>query len=476
MNRPIIRVFGVVLVLFGLLVFFTTKWTVLSRDELRDNPLNKRALIAQQRIARGSIAAADGTVLARSSRRSDGAYTRRYPKAGLFAQAVGYSYLNPGQAGLERFYNDQLVGRSQGLEGALARIQGRKPQGNDLRTALDPEAQRVALAGLAGRAGAVVALDPRTGRVQVMASVPDYDPNVLRSAAGTRRLNRAAGAPLLNRTTQAGYPPGSTFKVVTAIAAIDSGRYTPDSTVNGSNGVRISGVPLNNDAGEDWGQISLTTALTHSVNTAWATVGEDLGKGIMQRYMRRLGFGRPVPIDLPRSERVPSGEYCRGKLVNVTSDCVDVGRMAIGQDKLLVTPLEMAMVAAAVANGGILMHPFLATGTVDPEGRKALSVDPTQYARVMSPATARKITAMMQRVVDEGTGTAGALAGIDVAGKTGTAERNVDKNITQPWFIAFAPADNPRVAIAVTIEQVVGGFGGVDAAPIARAVMESLLR
>ena len=476
MNRPIIRVFGVVLVLFTLLAWFTTKWTVVDRDELRANPLNKRELIEQQRIARGTIAAGDGTIIARSRQRSDGTYVRSYPRQGLFAHAVGYSYLNPGQSGLERFYNDQLVGRTQGLKSTLARIQGRKPQGNDLRTALDPEAQRIALEGLAGRPGAVVALDPRTGRVQVMASVPGYDPNLLRSAAQTRRLNSAKGAPLLNRTTQAGYPPGSTFKIVTAIAAIDSGKFTPQSVVDGRNGVVISGVPLNNDAGENWGRIDLTTALTHSVNTVWAQVGESVGRPTLQRYMARLGFGRPVPVDLPRSERAISGERCKGKLVPVTSDCVDVGRMAMGQDKLLVTPLQMAMVAAAVANDGVHMQPYIATGTVDPEGRQALTVGPSVYSRVMSPATARKINAMMQRVVDEGTGTAAALEGIQVAGKTGTAERNVKKNIAQPWFIAFAPANDPRVAVAVTLEEVVGGFGGVDAAPIARAVMESLLR
>jgi peptidoglycan glycosyltransferase len=310
MNKPIIRVFALLLVLFGLLGYFTTRWTVIDRAQLQDNPQNKRQLLAQQKIERGSIIAAPGTILARSVKRPDGTYSRRYPTAGLFAQSVGYSFLNPGTAGLERFYNGELTGRTQGLDQTLRKLQGKREQGNDLQTALDPQAQQVALDQLAGRAGAVVALDPQTGRVKVMASVPGYDPNLLRSAKATSALNSAAGAPLLNRTTAGLYPPGSTFKVVAATAAIDSGLFEPDSVVNGDNGVVISGVPLNNDGGEAYGDIDLTTALTQSVNTVWAQVGERVGKRRMNRYMKRYGFGSPVVVDLPADERLASGDYC----------------------------------------------------------------------------------------------------------------------------------------------------------------------
>jgi len=242
----------------------------------------------------------------------------------------------------------------------------------------------------------------------------------------------------------------------------------------------ISGVPLNNDGGEAYGDIDLTTALTQSVNTVWAQVGERVGKRRMNRYMERYGFGSPVVVDLPADERLASGDYCtvngRRKIVSATASCVDIGRTAIGQDKLLTTPLQMAMVASAIANRGVLMRPAIGTRTIDPEGRTAYQNKPEQFSRVMSAASADKLTAMMTRVVQEGTGTAAALDGIDVAGKTGTAERDVINNITQPWFIAFAPATDPQIAIAVTIEKTVGGFGGTDAAPIAKAVMESLLR
>ncbi len=376
MNAPIVRVFAVVLVLFGVLVLFTTRWTVLERDDLQDNPRNKRALLEQQRVARGAIIAADGSTLARSIRLRDETYARRYPQDGRFAQTVGYSYLNPGNAGLERRYNGELLGRDGGLDRALRRLQGREERGNDLRTALDPQAQQVALDALGGRAGAVVALDPRSGRVKVAASVPSYDPNVLRSSDAQARLNRAAGAPLLNRTTAGLYPPGSTMKVVTAIAALDSGRFQPGSTLNGDSGAKISGVPLANAGGTDFGPIDLTAALTNSVNTVWAQVGERLGKQTMERYMERLGFFRKAEVDLPADERLASGTYCRedGDLVLVpaTDDCVDIGRAAIGQDVLLATPLQMAMVAASVANGGRLMRPVIVTRAIAEDGRTTL--------------------------------------------------------------------------------------------------------
>ena len=480
MNGPLVRTFAVLLALFGVLVFFTARWTVLDRDQLQDNPKNRRALLEQQRIARGPIYAADGATLARSTRRSDGTYTRSYPRRGLFAQTVGYNYLIPGFAGLERFYNGPLTGRRTGLSQTLRRLQGHGDEGDQLRTALDPAAQEIATRMLAGRPGAVVALDPRSGRVRVMASTPGYDPNDLASAKATAALNRAKGAPLLNRATVGLYPPGSTMKVVAAIAAIDSGRYEPTSVVSGRSPVEISGAPLANHGGTDYGDVDLTTALTQSVNTVWAQVAEALGKRTMARYMDRLGFGSKPDVDLPADERLASGPYCvrdgTRVLVEPTDDCVDIGRTAIGQGRLLATPLQMAEVAASVANGGVLMKPWIATRALDAEGRTTVDNEPRELSRVMRPSTAAKVTAMMQKVVKEGTGTAAALAGIDVAGKTGTAELDVARNIAQPWFIAFAPASNPRVAIAVTLEGIVGGFGGTDAAPIAKAVMESLLQ
>jgi penicillin-binding protein A len=474
MNAPIARLFVVFVVLFGVLVGFTSRWTVFQADALRDNPKNRRELLEEQKIRRGVIRAGDGTVLARSLKQPDDSYVRTYPTDRLFSHAVGYSFVRQGRAGLERYYDDDLSGRKGELGSLIDRLSGSEQDGDNLVTSLDPGAQRVALQQLNGRKGAVVALDPRTGAIRVMASVPGYDPNTVKDQRAFSALNRDNDAPLLNRNTQSGYPPGSTFKVVTAIAAIDSGRYTPDSRINGRNGKRISGVPLNNDAGESFGDITLTEALTHSVNTVFGEIGEKIGKATMKKYMDRLGFGRPVEVDLPRDERASSGERQRGKIIPATNGAVDVGRMAIGQDKLTVTPLQMAMVAASVANGGKLMKPHLGARIVDRDRRTVDRIEPEEMSEVMSPETASQVGAMMSQVVKEGTGTAAALEGIDVAGKTGTAE--VDHGCpNQLWFIAFAPAQDPRVAIAVTVECGTG-FGGTVAAPIAKAVMQELLK
>ena len=234
MNAPIARLFVVVVVLFAVLVGFTSRWTVFDANALRDNPKNRRELLEEQKIRRGLIRAGDDAVLARSLKQPDDSYVRTYPPGRLFSHAVGYSFVRQGRAGLERFYDDDLSGRSGELGSLLDRLSGSEQQGDNLVTSLDPAAQRVALQQLAGRKGAVVALDPRTGAIRVMASVPGYDPNTVKNQQQFNALNRDQDAPLLNRNTQAGYPPGSTFKVVTAIAAIDSGRYTPDSRSAGA--------------------------------------------------------------------------------------------------------------------------------------------------------------------------------------------------------------------------------------------------
>jgi penicillin-binding protein A len=475
-NAPIQRLFALVLVLFAVLVYFTSRNAVFDASALRDNALNKRTLLEEQRIHRGSIRAADGTLLARSVKQRGGVYSRRYPTGGLFGHAIGYSFTTLGRAGLEKYRNDDLTGKRNELTSVIDQLRGHRQTGDSVSTTLDPQAQRAAYQALAGRKGAVVALDPRNGDVKVMASEPEFDPNALRGPGTYSKLaNDNTNRPLVNRATQFGYAPGSTFKVVTATAALDSGRFTPQSTVDGKNGVKISGVPLQNDYNQSFGPIDLATALTKSVNTVYAQVAERLGKQTMKKYMQRFGFDSKPQLDYPSDQMSSSGEYRNGNLIPPTSRFVDVGRMGIGQDKLSVTPLQMAEVAAAVANGGKLMKPHMTDRIVDTDGRTVDRIKPEVQSTVMKPSTASALTAMMEGVVTSGTGTQAQIPGIRVAGKTGTAETQIGKTINNVWFIAFAPADHPRVAIAVTLEKQ-PGFGGDVAAPVAKTVMESLLR
>lgn len=474
MNAPITRLFLLSILMFGLLVVFTSRWTVFEADALNANELNRRGVFEEQQIRRGRIRAADGTVLARSEKTDDDTYTRRYPAGDLFGHVVGYSYISLGRAGLEQSRNEALIGEKEGLGTIIDRIVGRTQVGSNVQTTLDPEAQRVAVQALGGRKGAVVAIEPETGKVKVMASVPGFAPGDLRDDEIFRALATDDDSPLLNRATQALYPPGSTMKVVTAAAALDSGEYEPDSVVNGNSGIEISGVPLRNFGGRDFGPTTLTTALTNSVNTVWAQVAEDLGKETMRKYMERFGFFEDPPLDYPDEQMAPSGPYRDGKVLPATSRFVDIGRLAIGQDVLLVTPLQMAMVAAAVANEGLLMKPSFTERITDGDGRLEERIEPEEQSRVMSRSAARELVAMMSQVVREGTGTSAALQGIEVAGKTGTAEIDPATDLNQPWFIGFAPASNPKVAVAVTVERSSGGQGGTVAAPVAKQVMESL--
>jgi peptidoglycan glycosyltransferase len=480
MNAPILKLFCLVLVLFAALAGMTSYNAVINADAYRDNALNKRPQIEQAQVKRGVIRARDGSVLARSVKREDSLYERRYPaRAQRFSHVLGYDYgLTIGRAGIERSRNAALAGEKNEITSIVDDLSGERKVGDNVITNLDPRAQQVALDALGDRRGSVVAIEPATGKVRVMVSTPGYDPGDLRRPGVYTRLSRQDNSPLFNRATQAGYVPGSTMKVVTAAAALDSGKFTPESTVLGTSPIIVSGVPLKNFSDRQFGSITLTTALTNSVNTVWAQVAEKLGRERVADYMERFGFGVDPPLDYPDAQMNPSGVFDtrRQRVISTDSRSVDLGRVAIGQERLRVTPLQMATVAATVANGGVRMKPRIANRIVDQDGRTVERIAPERARRVMSARSAAQLTQMMANVVREGTGTAAALEGIEVAGKTGTAELNIPRSINQPWFVGFAPRSQPKIAIAVTLESIVGGQGGVVAAPIAKQVMQELLR
>jgi penicillin-binding protein A len=471
-SRPIVRLFGVIVFLFALLVLWTSRWTVFEASSLQNNPLNVRTLLDELRIKRGQILAADGTVLAKSVPAAGNTWSRSYPTGSLFAQAVGYSIAAKGEAaGLEDSAAPYLRGVQTGLSSIFGQLSPR-PVGDDVHTTLDPTGQRAAEQALAGQAGSVVAIDPSTGAVKVMYANPSYDNN-------GPNPGQNCGQPdcLVNRSTQGRYAPGSTFKIVTATAAIDSGMYTENSVVNGNSPILVSGVPLANDGNQDWGPQTLTTAMTYSINTIFAQVAEHVGNATMTKYMQRFGFYSKPPLDYPANQIAISQPYQTiTKPFPPGSPDQDIGRIGIGEGGLLVTPLQMAMVAAAVANNGTLMTPRLIDRVVDQDGRTVRTFNPTVQSHVMKPSTAQAVTRMMEKVVEEGTGTAVQLGGISVAGKTGTAQIGPSgSNLTQPAFVAFAPVEHPKIAIAVMIDRSNGGFGGTVAAPIARSVLQALL-
>jgi penicillin-binding protein A len=468
MNAPITRVFALFVVLFALLIVWTSRWTVFDAKSLDNNPLNARTVIGEEKIDSGRILAADGTVLAKSVPGPDRTFSRTYPTGSLFSQAVGYSYVKTGRdAGLELSDGDYLRGVQTGISAIIGQLGGGTQVGDDVYTTLDPKAQRLAYQLLAGRAGSVVALDPTTGAIKVMASLPTYDDNNLKA--------QGPGISQFNSATQGQDVPGSTFKIVTTVAAIDSGKFTPNSVLDGKSPLLVSGQPLANDGNTSWGPQTLSVALTNSINTIFAQVAQQVGRATMTKYMKRFGFYSRPPVDLPPAELNASQPYPSGSThpFAPASPDEDIGRIGIGQGGLLVTPLQMAMVAAAVADDGKLMAPHLTDRVVNPDGQTVLQVKPTLYSQVMKASTAQLVSQMMRNVVEEGTGQAANLDGLTVAGKTGTASIGAPgSNLTEPWFIGF---DGPRIAVAVTIDRTNGEYGGTVAAPIAAAIMKLIL-
>ena len=482
MNAQIVKLFAFIVVLFGVLVGFTSWWSVFDAEALKEKTANKRPLLEQQQIQRGRILAADGTVLARSVPKGSGEglrYVRRYPEGSLYGHPIGYSFVNEGDVEFEQFHNDELIGEESEFGSILDELTGAEQEGNDVVTNIDPEAQQTATAALdeAGF-GAVVAIEPQSGRVKALVSNPSYDPNRVPFELNELNENEIE-APLFNRATLGQYPPGSTFKVVTAAAGLESGAITPETTIDAPGSLEVEGQPLENDFGEDFFGASLDEALSNSVNTWFGQLGQQVGNETMFETMEQFGFGATPPIDLPEEELSRSGVF-EGEELLTRGDPVDLARLAIGQERLLVTPLQMAMVAAAVANGGKLMKPQIWSRVVDPDGRITDRLDPSEYSEPISAETAADLATAMEGVVNEGTGTNAAIPGVPVAGKTGTAETpgndacggGDDEN--QAWFIGFAPADDPEIAIAATVECT-EQFGNDVAAPIFRAVAESIL-
>ncbi len=482
MNKQIIKLFAFIVVLFGVLVGFTSYWSVFDAKALKEQNANKRPLFEQQQIRRGRILAADGTVIAKSIGKGKGAnlrYTRRYPEGSLYGHPIGYSFVQYGDSEFEQFHNDQLIGENSEFESILDEITGKTQEGNDIVTNLDAEAQRVALSDLeAAGFGAVVAIEPSTGEVKVMASNAPYNPNAVPENY-SKLVKQNLATPLLNRATQGLYPPGSTFKVVTAAAGLESGAITPETTIDAPGVLEVEGNALHNDFDEDFGPIALDTALTNSVNTWFAQLGQKVGQDRLFETMEKFGFNATPPIDLPDDEVYNSGVYEDNHTLGRNSP-VDLGRLAIGQERLLATPLQIAMVAAAIANGGKLMKPQIWNRVIDPDGRVVDSLDPDEYSEPVSAKTAEELTTAMEGVVSEGTGTNAAISGVQVAGKTGTAETpgnkacggGVEQN--QAWFMGFVPADNPKIAIAASVECT-EQFGNDVAAPIFRDVAETIL-
>ncbi len=480
MSRPI-RGIAIVLgvLLLALLVNVTIIQVVLAGD-YRDRPGNQRILLEEYDRERGPILVGSDPV-ARSKETGDTLrYLRVYPNGPMYAPVTGFYSLIYGATGLERTENRILTGKSAlfVVDRAEQLFAGLEPRGGAVTTTVNARAQRAAFAGLRGKKGAVVAIEPATGRILASVQSPSFDPNILSSHDPARirtyytSLEADPAKPLLNRPIVSLNPPGSTFKIVTAAAALASGRFTPDSVIPGPRAYNLpdSSRKIRNWNGQACGVnnlVSLREALAVSCNTAFAWLGNELGDEALRTQAELMGFDESFAIPLrAATSRFPEDP-----------DAPQTAMSAIGQFDVRATALQMAMVAAAVGNSGTTMTPYLVQEVRGPDLSILQTTEPVTYAQSMTPLNAAQLTEMMVNVVDNGTGSNAKISGVRVAGKTGTAQTGND-NPAVAWFVAFAPAQSPEVAVAVMVEDAGAPevSGNQLAAPIARDVIEAVLR
>ena len=482
MNSPVRKLSLVVAALFASLLVSTTLIQYVFAADLNARPDNRRTLLSTFARERGAILVGE-TPIARSVPSDDEyTYQREYPEGPLYAHVTGFYSFFGAQGGLEQAENALLSGSSDKLfyRRVSDLFTGRRPQGATLETTLDAKVQAAAEEGLDGIRGAAVALDPKTGAILAMVSHPTYDPNNLAThdlgalEKNYTRLNEDPAKPLVNRSINGDlYPPGSVFKVVTAAAALSTGEYTEDTVVPGPAVLDLpqTDADLPNAFDGPCGpnsEVTLTEALAVSCNTAFARIGMDIGAEALQAQAAKFGFGDSITIPMRVTPSTVPAEM----------NLPQLAQASIGQYDVRATPLQMAMVAAGVANRGTVMRPYLVQSVIGSDLAVIESTDAQELSQAVTPEVAAQLNRMMVAVVEDGSGRRAQIEGVEVAGKTGTAQHGEGRK-AHAWFISFAPAADPEIAVAVIAED--GGVagseagGGAVAAPIAKLMMEARL-
>jgi peptidoglycan glycosyltransferase len=483
-NRQLKHVAIAALLMFAALLINSNVVQVGEASSLRANPHNVRVLYGEYSHQRGPIVVG-GQDIARSVKTNDSLkYLRTYPGGAEYAPVTGTYSLVIGASGIEQAEDPVLAGTDDRLfiKRISDEITGRTPEGGSVVLTLNPQAQQAAYDGLHGVKGAVVALNPTTGAILALASSPSYDPATL-STHNTKQINstykqllHTDGDPLIDRATSETYPPGSLFKIVTASAAFAGGKFTPSSVIPAPTSLKLplTNVFLHNFGGETCGNGSTDTisdAFKISCNTAFAGLGLKVGINALDAQAKAFGIGQSEDIPLP----VVASQFA------ADANEPNTALSAIGQYDDALTPMQAAMIAGAIANNGVEMKPYLVSQLRGPDASVLSTTSPAPLRRSVSPQVAAQVKQIMELVVSGGTGTAAQIPGVTVAGKTGTAQHGTTDEHLPPhaWFVAFAPADHPTIAVAVLVED--GGSlgsdatGGAVAAPIARSVMCAVL-
>ena len=461
MKHNILKLGIMMLGLFVVLVVYLSYLQVVKGPALAASPYNRRFQEYESQVRRGTIYDVKGVALARTEFSGGKKGSRVYPRGADMAHLVGYISDRYGRAGLESAFDGNLLGMegADKIKNLINKLLGKDQAGGDIALTVDSSLQKLAMDLLGSRRGAVVLLDPRTGAVRVMASSPSYDPNHLDE--NWSRLVKDEASPLMNRAAQGAYPPGSTFKVVTAAGALAANPDLASKTFDCQGYLMVDGYKLTDLAVH--GEVNLTKALAVSCNTTFAQLGLNLGADGFYRTVKAFGLEQDPALEIPVR---PGTMAPPGKMIPT-----ELASSAIGQGKVLVSPLHMALVAAAIANKGVMMRPYLVETVKDSLGETTQRAAAHPWLNAITPEISGVIREGMVDAVRYGTARAAAVSGMQVAGKTGSAENA--RGQTHAWFIGFAPSDQPRLAIAVILEN--AGMGGSVAAPVAGSLLEAAI-
>jgi peptidoglycan glycosyltransferase len=474
LNANIRRLGLFFIIAFVIIVGDVTYWQVIDASSITSRPDNPRLSLQASHVRRGLILDRNGTILANRTVGANGIVQRTYSDPSL-SEVIGYDSPRYGKSELEQTYDGYLSGSVLGTNwtSLINQWEHKQVVGDNLTLTIDDKLQREVAALLPNQPSAAVVSDPSTGQILAMVSNPGFDANQVSQPAYWQSLLQSSGLPLINRATAGYYPPGSTFKTVTLSGAIESGLvnlqtmfYGTDATGPLTVGGHTFPAAINNLAEcYQSAPVSLTTAFACSDNIVYAEIGLKLGTDRFLQYTHAFGLDQHLPFDIPTSEshvRNPGGPF----------QSVDLASAAFGQGQLHVTPLQMNLVADAIANNGVIEAPYLVQRVTAPDGTVVKTTNPTPLYHPISAATAAQVKAAMENVVQTGSGYADKDLGIPVAGKTGTAEPG-DGGAPHAWFIAFAPADHPKIAVTVIVEH--AGEGAVVAAPIACRIIKAAL-
>lgn len=446
-------------ILFLALTGYLTYIELFAKDSFMNNAFNQRQWKQEQNTLRGQIVDRSGVILAESEREGD-EQTRIYPFGSLYAHVVGYNSKIYGKSQIELAYNKNLAGLSEfsNFTDISGTFQGEEKVGDTVELTISHELQKKAQEMLGNRNGAVVAMDPSTGEILCMVSNPTFDPNSASLQKNWETLSNQDNSPFLSRATSGLYAPGSIFKTIMAAAAVEEG--LDDMTFEDKGSIVIDGKTFQNSGGRAHGTIDLERAYAVSSNVAFMELGEALGEDTIREYIQKFKIGETIPFDLPLTK----SRFDQPEPMSET----EIASTSIGQGKLLVTPLQMALMVSTIANDGVMQKPYIVSRVVNSTGIPVQTGKPQVLDRIISPKAAAVVTDYMIETVENGTATQAKISGMKVAGKTGTAENEMTaKEKEHTWFVGFAPADNPKIAVAIILEYS-GGSGGSNAAPIAR--------